>query len=774
MQKQKKIDKEKLLFYSKQRNVADFLEPYQITKIAGQLMEEIDDDIQSRATWKNQLDDALTIARQELKEKNHPWRRAANIKYPLILNGCISFNSRTRSELIRGNDIVHVAVMCEDKTDELADKAYRQSRHMSYQLKYVIDNWVSDTDKLLMSLPLLGTVFRKTYFDPIRKLPCVDFCLPDAVVLDQSTKSLKMAPRVTHLLKITNNHLIERMRAKYYLQYDIKELQQPKEYNDEFQDQNIAAQPSSAKFVELKIQGLREAHCFLDLDNDGYDEPYIVTLHESSGKLFRITARFDSNSFLKDSGKTIGIEPRCLFTDFHFMPSVDNSFMGLGFGQFLYPLNEAINSNINALTDAATLSNLSTGFISDTIKMENKTYRMEPGEWVRVNLLGKRMQDAIMKIPANEPSQTLFNLTTFLITSAEKLAAISDPMQGQLPPANTPATSVLAVLREGQKVFSTIFARLYDCFAREFQKLYDLNCKYLKATENYAFTERGEKVISGIVRRGDYDSKIYGVFPVADPNSSSDSEKFVKAQALMMLKDDPNVNGREVIKMFVELLRIQDSDKLIMPPPDPNAPPPPADQFLLAQAQELKTKSSKNMMEMEHEVEQAVMLEKRYNLDVKKLELEALIASTNASSLEAKSIAELAKAEADLSTIRIDQATKLLNALQQRLTMEYGQPIEELLAQQQQQGQAQQAGGAAGMPGQMQPPIAGQAGAPPAGLPEGGGSPTPPPPAGAPPEGMPEGMPPGEGKSPAEESEAPPTFGSLSKDVMGGSPEEEK
>lgn len=667
------LDTAPLKQFIDEKNIADLLDGEKLKKISSQLTEEIAEDESSRQEWISQMQNALKIARQDLSTKNYPWDKASNVKIPLILSGCMQFNARILPEIVQGDRIVNVAVLREDPTGVFTKIAYSQGRHMSYQLLDVIKNWIPDTDKLLMSLPLVGTVYRKTYFDNVWRIPRVDFCMPDEVIVSQHCTAIEKAQRITHRIVLTTNDIIERMRAGIYKSYELSELPFYTEENaQDFENENISVSKNSV----LKNHVIEECHCFLDLDDDDYKEPYIVTIHKGSNKVLRITARYDDKSWLKESGKIIGIKARNYFTDYHFQPSPDGTYLGLGFGQFLYPLNTAINSITNALIDSGHLSNLQSGFISKSLKIAKEKLKMGPGEWQQVNSpSGVSLQQSIMPLPTKEPSGALFNLLQFLMQSSKELSAISEPMQGQLPPPDTPATTVLAVLQQGQKIYSAVFKRLHTALKKEYEKLYDLNSETLQKTETYRLATD-----SGMVERGQYDREIYGVFPVADPTISSDYERLTKIQALWNIRQDPNINEREVVERYVELLRVPDMKKVLNPPPDPNTPPPPEAQLVMAKIRNLDAQNNKIMLEAEYNAE-------KLRLDEQRLQLDAATAGINATTEKINTSIALAEFEVKggEKTLELAERTQALLEKQTAPTfMSLVQPPQQQQAQQQQ------------------------------------------------------------------------------------------
>lgn len=555
---------EKLLKLQRSENIADELDDDELNKIAQRVCHDFDIDERSRNEWLTMNEESIKIAKQVMEAKSTPWPDAANVKYPLITAAVIAFSSRTYPEIIRGDKIVHVGIIGKDETGEKQQRATRISEHMSYQLLVESPNWESDTDKLLHILPLMGMVYRKSYYNPFLRIPDTDLCLPDKITVNNNIKSMESARRVTHQLEMYDSDLIERMRLGIFTEYDLSELN-----GDEYSDD------------EDKCFELIEQHRVLDLDGDGYPEPYIVTLHQPSQKVLRIKSRFElKNIMFNEKGEVVRIAPTNYFTDYHFMPDPTGGFHSLGYGALLRPINETVNTTVNQLLDAGTLSNRQGGFISKQFRNIKGNMTFKPGEWKMVDVMnGAQLQGNIVPLPVREPSGILFNLMNTMIGAGKELASITDILQGQQPAQNAPATTVLALLEQGLKDQKAITKRLYRSLTKEFQKLALLNQKYLE-DENYQDLFTGDETIT----RDDYADKKLMIFPAADPNISSDAQRLARAQALVQNMAALNLNKDEVTKRWIETLQFSQPEKLLAPPPDPNAPPPPEIQKIEAEA----------------------------------------------------------------------------------------------------------------------------------------------------------------------------------------------
>lgn len=626
---------EKLLRFYESKNIAEELDDELLAKIGQRVCQDFDTDEMSRQEWLKMNEEAIKIAKQVLEEKSTPWPNAANVKYPLITSAVISFASRTYPELVRGDKVVQVGVIGPDEDGQKEQLARRVSDHMSYQLLVESPNWETDTDKLLTILPLMGLVYRKSYFDHFSNIPASDLCLPDKITINNSAKSLESARRVTHQLDLYQNDIIERVRMGFYSDIDLDKIRENEGEDDD------------------PVYEFVEQHRYWDLDDDGYQEPYIITVHYKSQTVFRIKARFELDDIIfNDKGKIARIPATNYFTDYHFLRSPDGSFHSMGYGALLYPINETINTTINQLLDAGTLEIRAPGLITKRFRnlKGNQTFRL--GEYKMVDVPDNMaIANGIYRLPTPSPSPVLFQLLGMMVNSGKELASITDIMEGNQPTQNSPATTVLALLEQGLKDQKAILKRLYRSFTKEFQKLAFLNKKYLdNATYFNLFTGEGH------VSRNDYADKKLLIFPAADPTMSSDAQRLARAQALMQGINMPEVNRREVLLRYLDALQVPMKEKILNPPPDPNAPPPPEAEKLEAEIGLLRMQTNDILMGRELE---ALRLQQQDNVR----QAQAAEGAARIQRMHDEMIARFAEIDAKFGALTLKEA-ELQQALQ--------------------------------------------------------------------------------------------------------------
>jgi len=594
------------------KNIAKDLPDTVLGTLGPLVVTGFDLDEASRTEWMDLTMKGLGIAMQTPTTKTTPWPDCANVKHPLIATAAIQFAARAYPEIVKGSDVVKASVVGEDLDGSKEKRAKRISQHMSWQLTEQMSEWDEDTDKLLHSLPVMGVCYRKTYWDPLMKRNVSESRSALQVVVNNGARNLETARRVTDQIWLYKNEVIERERAGLFVagisdQYKGDEEEKPQEL-------------------------FLEQHGYADLDGDGYEEPYVITVHRDSALVARIVARYDVSGIESDEARTsvYRIEPVQHFTKFPFIPAPNGQYHDLGFAQLLSPLNETINTILNQMLDSGTLHNLGGGFIGRGVKWQGGVMKFLPGEWKMVDTTGGMLKDNVVPLPAKEPSGVLFRLLGAMTEAANRLASVSETMTGEAPGQNVPATTVLATIEQGLKVFTAIYKRVFRSLRAEYKKLYRLNRLYLKEEEYYRVLDTPQAVF-----RADYDGDDLNVIPVADPTISSEAQRMARSTAMWeTLPVNPSMAGKmEILKRRYEALGVPDIDKLL--PPEEikkllSAPPPPNPDMMKIELETIKAKHS-------YELEES-------RIDLERMKAEAEIELKKALAIKAVADAEAVEA----------------------------------------------------------------------------------------------------------------------------------
>ena len=514
-------------------------------------------DKTSRYKWEKRNAAAMDLALQVQKAKTWPWPNCANVVFPLITIAALQFSARAYGNIINGTDIVRYRVAGDDPAGMLRARAERIARHMSWQVLEEDESWEEQHDRLLANLAIVGTNFVKTYFDASRGYVTGDLVLANDLIVDYWTKSLEDAARITQLVPLSRNQLHERALSGVFAKDTIEQawsrapapqqaIDTPTLKSDQRRGQEPPARDEDAPYLFL------EQHRWLDLDHDGYAEPYIVTVEESTKTVVRLVARFESEEAVDRtaSGRIVRIHPTHYYTKYGFIASPDRGFYDLGFGTFLGPLNEAVNSCINQLIDNATFQCSIGGFVGRGFKSQSGIFTMAPWEFKRIDSMGDDIKKNLIMFPERSPPDTMMPLLELLLNYANRVAGTVDPLVGENPGQNTPASTYQGMQEQGLQIFSMVSKRVWRSMKHEFQRRFECNRIYLRDVQAYG---AGGKEL---IKREDYAAPSDLLAPVADPNITSTTLRLVQATALLdMSMKVPGFEIDEVALDWVKAMR---------------------------------------------------------------------------------------------------------------------------------------------------------------------------------------------------------------------------
>lgn len=499
-------------------NMATELDDDKLEEIGEECFQGYEVDRQSSQHWRDMVEEWLAMATQAMEEKNYPWPNASNVKFPLVSIAAMQFSARAYPTLVPSDGkVVKPVVIGADLDGQKIKRAKRVADYMNFQLIHEMDNWEEEMDRLLIMDAIMGTVFKKTFYDPYTEKMCSKLVDARRVVINYDAESVEKAERISEELALYEREVDERKAMGVYRDVDIG-----KPSSGEWDERDQSMEDSTIPYFII------EQHTWLDLDDDGIKEPYIVTFHKATKKVLRITARFSEEGAVYRKDKLVRIKPLDYYTKYGFIPNPESRIYDLGFGHLLGPINDSVNTIINQLVDSGTLANLQGGFIGKGLRMKMGDQPLRPGEWKAVNATGDDLKKQIVPLPTKEPSSTLFQLLGTLITSGKELASVAEIFVGKMPGQNTPATTTMATIEQGMKVFTAIYKRIYRSLTKEFKKLYRLNGTFLDPQTIVA-------VLDEPVGPDDFAAEGYDICPGADPTAVSSTERLLKAQGLLEL-----------------------------------------------------------------------------------------------------------------------------------------------------------------------------------------------------------------------------------------------
>ncbi len=654
--------KQKLSNLIENENIANDLDEEQLRKLANKVHEGYSFDLESCNEWLSEVKKVEELATLCAKKKSYPLPNSANIKFPIITKACYEYSSRTYPEIVKDGQIVKTKTIGKDFTGEKEIRARKVADYMNWQLYWQNDDWELELDRLLNRLALIGFLCKKTYYDPIRGIVKSELCEPQDLIIHSSVKSMEDAPRVTHVIHLKLNDLIEGARAGIY--------------SEEVVDKLIIEHENDNLNPDIDVL---EQHTLCDLDDDSYSEPYIITVLKDRPEVLRIVARYDESSIKRVNNEVKYIVPTQYFTDFHFLVNPKGKFQSVGFGILLLHLNETINTILNQLVDSGQLANLRGGYKDSRLKeISAGQSNHNPGEFKNVKLNGVgTLKDGILPIDYKEPSTVLYQLLGLLIQAANEVASTNDFTSGNTSPENAKTGATQIMQNEAVKIHNSINKRIYRSLGNEFYKIFKLDGKYLDP-------EQASKVLDEDITLQDFDDESVDVIPVADPNLASSTKLASEIQMLQALIGMPGVDPLKVTQKILSKLPIDHPEELLV---DPNQQQPPNPEVIKIQA-DIQNMSEQNKLKAhELDLEQQRIQAEIYKIQCEclKLKADAMKSVAEAEAQEAGQQFEVYKQELDLLSQRLNQQAKQEEMLHDYTTQQAAQQHEAELQQQQQQ-----------------------------------------------------------------------------------------
>ncbi len=630
----------KLKEYAGMINIADEadISDEELLKIGNKVLLGYREDLSSSAEWMRDVKKVMELASLAAKKKNTPLPNSANAKYPLITKACYEFSSRTYPEIIKDGEIVKGRVLGKDIEGTKVQQAQRVADYINYQLLFESNEWELELDRLLNLIALIGFVCRKTYFDPVRKIIKSEICHYEDLVINSEIKSLEDARRISHVIHLRLNDLIENSRAGVFC----------KEVVDQVLNENETEE------LDPQIDVI-EQHTFLDLIDDGYAQPYIVTVLKKDGRVLRIAPRFTDDAIEVENDEIKYIDQVQFFTDYHFLVNPLGKFQSVGFGILMLHVNSTINSLLNQLIDAGQLANLQGGYMDARLTLlgsDNTNH--DPGEWKRIKAMaGATIKDGIMPINYKEPSSVLQELLGLLIDSSKDLSASSEVMTGSTNADNAKTGAVYALQQQGLKISTSIYRRVYRSLTAEVKKIYNLDSIYLDPEKYYLVLDDKKAVF-----QKDFDKKTIDIMPVADPNLSSEVKNGQKTQVLAALMQMPGFDPVKIAYRMAEYSNIEDLDQLKV---DPNQPQQPNPDMIKMQMDAEDMAATHDLKQKELVLKQQQLQADMYKTQCEclKLKADAILALAQAESIPAQT--ELSKYLADLDALSMSLSAETRN-----------------------------------------------------------------------------------------------------------------
>ena len=529
-------------------NLAEYLNEGTLTEIASELIGYVEADTSSRKEWADSFVKGLDVLGFKYEERVEPWEDACGVYSNVLAEAAIRFQAEAMSETFPAAGPVKTKILGE-VTKEKEDAALRVRTDMNYELTDVMVEYRPEHERLLYSLGLAGSAFKKVYFDPNLGRQVAMYIPAEDVIVPYGASNIETAERVTHVMRKTKNELVKLQAAGFYKE---EELGEPLSYHTDIEEKK--AEEGGYTLNADDRYTVLEVHADLiidEVDQEGGDlqiaKPYVVTIEQGSGKVLSIRRNWNP-----DDPLTL---KRQHFVHYAYVPGF--GFYGLGLIHIIGGYAKAGTSLIRQLVDAGTLANLPGGLKSRGLRVKGDDTPIGPGEFRDVDVPSGSIKDNLMTLPYKEPSQTLLALLQQITEEGRRLGAISDMNISDMS-ANAPVGTTLAILERTLKPMAAVQSRVHYAMKQEFKLLRALIAEY--APEEYMYVPNRAEPRA---RRADYDT--VEVIPVSDPNSSTMAQRVVQYQTVMQLAQaTPQIYDLpQLHRQMIEVLGIKNADKLV-------------------------------------------------------------------------------------------------------------------------------------------------------------------------------------------------------------------
>ena len=532
-------------------NLADFMSDEDLESLGGDLVADFEKDVNDRKEWMETYVEGLKLLGLKYEDRTEPWEGACGVFHPMLTESVVRFQSEAIMETFPASGPVKTQILGAI-TPEKEDAAERVRDDMNYELTEGMPEYRPEHERMLWSLPISGSAFKKVYYDPNKGRQVAMFVPAEDIVAPYGASSLDNAERVTHVMRKTKNEVLKLQAAGFYSDVDLGE---PSSDLDDVEKQKAKEQGFSAS----QDNRFRILEMHIELDLVGYEDkddkgkptgialPYVVTIEKGTGVILSIRRNWREDDDFKVK--------RQHFVHYQYIPGF--GFYGYGLIHLIGGYAKSSTMIMRQLVDAGTLSNLPGGLKSRGLRIKGDDTPIAPGEWRDVDVPSGSIRDNILNLPYKEPSQVLFALFQNIVQEGRAFASAGDLNVSDMS-ANAPVGTTLAILERMLKVMGAVQARLHYAMRQEFKLLKGVIRDYTDDDYDYK-PETGGRKAKGV----DYD--VTDVIPVSDPNASTMAQKVVQYQAVMQLAQAaPQLYNLPLLhRQMIEVLGIKNADKLV-------------------------------------------------------------------------------------------------------------------------------------------------------------------------------------------------------------------
>jgi hypothetical protein len=205
-------------------NLAEHMDEGALNSLASDLTELFEADMVSRKDWADTFVKGLEVLGFKYEERTEPWDDACGVYSTVLAEAAIRFQAETMSETFPAAGPVKTKILGK-VTKEKEEAAERVKNDMNYQLTERMVEYRPEHERMLYSLGLAGSAFKKVYFDPLLGRQVSIYLPAEDVVVPYGASHIETAERVTHVMRKTKNEMDKLMANGFYREVELGEPQ---------------------------------------------------------------------------------------------------------------------------------------------------------------------------------------------------------------------------------------------------------------------------------------------------------------------------------------------------------------------------------------------------------------------------------------------------------------------------------------------------------------------------------------------------------------------
>ena len=543
-------------------NLVDFMDQSELDTLGSELVGLYKADHESRSKWEESYVKGLDLLGMRFENRTTPWDGACGVFHPLLSEAVVRFQSQTIMEIFPASGPAKTAIVGA-LTEQKVKQAERVQEYLNYLMTTKMTEYRTETEKLLFSLPIAGSAFRKIYFDQTLGRPCSMFVPAEDFVVNYGTADLETAERCTHVMKMEANDVLKLQQSGWYADIELPAPAPDTTEIAEKYDKMTGFTPNyevDQRHTLLEMMVNVDLAGFEDLEDNeptNIGLPYIITVDKSSNIILSIRRNWKEGDDLKIK--------RQHFVHYQYLPGF--GFYGFGLTHMIGGLTKSATSLLRQLVDAGTLANLPGGLKARGLRIKGDDSPIMPGEFRDVDVPGGVIKDNITFLPYKEPSAVLHQMLQEIVEDGRRFASAGDVKAADIN-GEAPVGTTLALLEREMKVISAVQARVHASMKEELRILSTIVAEEGPTAYPYESDEQA-------VTSEDFDDRV-DIIPVSDPNAGTMAQRIMQYQAALQLAQQaPQMYNLPLLhRQMLEVLGIRDADKIVpneddMKPTDP-------------------------------------------------------------------------------------------------------------------------------------------------------------------------------------------------------------